>query len=408
MPKLPLGFDVLTAAKERISWTFDNFDRIYLSFSGGKDSTVMMHLVMDEAIKRQKKIGVMFIDWECQFDLTIDHVRNMYNMYADHIDAYWIQLEIMTNNATSMYEPTWKSWDKDKMQLWTREREPMAIKSETYFPFYFSGITFEEFTPLFGKWYSEGQNTACFVGIRAGESLNRFRTVARDKPMYQEKRYTTNVVDNVWNVYPIYDWMTEDIWVYNYKTRNIYNSLYDRMHQAGLTINQMRIDEPFGDEARKNLWIYQIIEPKTWAKFVARMNGVNTGALYSQERGNILGNAKISLPEGHSWESFANHLLQSMPPKTAEHYKNKIAKYLQWYRERGYPDGIPDQADYKLEQMGKAPAWRQIVKTLLRNDYWCRNLGFSITKSSNYNKYMNLMRRKRQEWGIFDEIDQET
>lgn len=408
MPKLPLGFDVLTAAKERISWTFDNFDRIYLSFSGGKDSTVMMHLVMDEAIKRQKKIGVMFIDWECQFDLTIDHVRNMYNMYADHIDAYWIQLEIMTNNATSMYEPTWKSWDKDKMQLWTREREPMAIKSETYFPFYFSGITFEEFTPLFGKWYSEGQNTACFVGIRAGESLNRFRTVARDKPMYQEKRYTTNVVDNVWNVYPIYDWMTEDIWVYNYKTRNIYNSLYDRMHQAGLTINQMRIDEPFGDEARKNLWIYQIIEPKTWAKFVARMNGVNTGALYSQERGNILGNAKISLPEGHSWESFANHLLQSMPPKTAEHYKNKIAKYLQWYRERGYPDGIPDQADYKLEQMGKAPAWRQIVKTLLRNDYWCRNLGFNITKSSNYNKYMNLMRRKRQEWGIFDEIDQET
>lgn len=408
MPKLPLGFDVLTAAKERISWTFDNFDKIYLSFSGGKDSTVMMHLVMEEAIKRQKKIGVMFIDWECQFDLTIDHVRNMYNMYADHIDAYWIQLEIMTNNATSMYEPTWKSWDKDKMPLWTREREPMAIKSETYFPFYFSGITFEEFTPLFGKWYSEDKATACFVGIRAGESLNRFRTVARDKPTYQDKRYTTNVVDNVWNVYPIYDWMTEDIWVYNYKTRKIYNSLYDRMHQAGLTINQMRIDEPFGDEARKNLWIYQIIEPKTWAKFVARMNGVNTGALYSQERGNILGNAKISLPDGHTWESFANHLLESMPPKTAEHYKNKIAKYLQWYRERGYPDGIPDQADYKLEQMGKVPAWRQVVKTLLRNDYWCRNLGFSITKSSNYNKYMNLMRRKRQEWGIFDETNQET
>ena len=50
-----MGIDVLTASRERIAWTFNNFPRIYVSFSGGKDSTVMLHLVMDEAIRARKK-----------------------------------------------------------------------------------------------------------------------------------------------------------------------------------------------------------------------------------------------------------------------------------------------------------------------------------------------------------------
>ena len=52
MPKRPLDMDVLTAARQRISWTFDHFPRVYVSFSAGKDSTVMLHLVADEARAR--------------------------------------------------------------------------------------------------------------------------------------------------------------------------------------------------------------------------------------------------------------------------------------------------------------------------------------------------------------------
>lgn len=206
--------------------------------------------------------------------------------------------------------------------------------------------------------------------------------------------FTTNAVDNIWNVYPIYDWQVEDIWTYIGKNKFSYNKVYDRMHMAGLTLSQMRIDEPFGDEARKNLWIYQIIEPVTWSKFVARMSGINSASLYTKERGNILGNGSVSLPKGHTWESFSNFILNSMPPSTAEHYKNKIAVYIKWYRERGYPDGIPDAGDYKLEQLGKIPAWRQIAKCLLRNDWYCKTLGFGVTKSSAYTKYLNLMRKR--------------
>ena len=52
MAKLGLGINVHDESINRIKWTFDNFERIYLSFSAGKDSTVMLHLVAQEAQKR--------------------------------------------------------------------------------------------------------------------------------------------------------------------------------------------------------------------------------------------------------------------------------------------------------------------------------------------------------------------
>lgn len=403
MPKRYLATDVLSSARERISFVFDEFEKIYVSFSGGKDSTVMLHLVMDEAIKRNRKVGVFFLDWECQFTSTIDHIRAMYKKYEKYIEPYWVAIPIRTWNGCSQIEPEWICWDENKKDLWVRKKEELSIQDKSFFPFYYQNMLFEEFTPLFGKWYSQGKKCACFIGIRTEESLNRYRTLAREKPMYHEKHWTTNVVDNVWNIYPIYDWEVEDDWTYCAKFKKPYNALYDRMYQAGLTLHQMRIDEPFGDTQRIGLWLYQIVEPTLWAKMAVRVSGANTGSLYAHENGNVLGNRAVTLPKGHTWESFAKFILHTMPPSTAQHYKNKLAKYVFWYRTRGYPEGIPDFVDSDLEAKGKAPSWRRIVKALLRNDYWCRTLGFSPTKSSAYQKYLNLMRRKRNEWGLFSE-----
>ncbi len=267
----------------------------------------------------------------------------------------------------------------------------------------YKGMTFEEFVPLFGKWYANGEECAAFVGIRADESLNRFRAVLpRDnKAVCDGMAYTTLVVDSVWNVYPIYDWATDDIWRYFSKFNKPYNALYDRMHQAGVKLSQMRICEPFGDTQRQGLWLYQVIEPEMWAKLLLRVAGANTGALYAHEKGSVLGNSAIGLPAGHTYESFANSILETMPPKTSLHYKNKVAVYIKWWSKRGYPDGIMDFADKSLEAKGKVPSWRKICKTMLRNDYWCKGLGFSPTKSTAYEKYMNLMKKRRENWGIY-------
>jgi predicted phosphoadenosine phosphosulfate sulfurtransferase len=392
--------NVLDAAKERIAWAFDSCERVYCSFSAGKDSTAMMHLVMEEAKKRDQTIGVLFIDWECQFTMTIRHARKMFDEYAKWIEPYWVAIPMTTWNGCSQHEPEWIAWDENK--TWVRDKEDISIKRGDFFDFYVPNMMFEEFVPLFAQWYGRGKRTACFVGIRTQESLNRFRTVARDKPMLDGKPYTTNVVDDCWNVYPIYDWQTEDIWTYAAKSRTTYNPLYDRMHQAGMTIHQMRICEPFGDTQRQSLWLYQVVEPEMWGKLVERVAGANTGALYGNERGNVLGKGDISCPKGHTWKSYVQFLLGSMPPRTGEHYKNKIAVYLKWWKARGYPDEIPNEADKKLETLGKAPSWRKIAKSILRNDYWCRWLGFSPTKTAAYQRYMDLMKRRRKEWKIYE------
>jgi predicted phosphoadenosine phosphosulfate sulfurtransferase len=263
-------------------------------------------------------------------------------------------------------------------------------------------MEFEEFVEQFNLWYAQGQSTACLVGIRAAESLNRFRTLMAAKHTWRGRRWTTWQQDRVFNAYPIYDWRTSDIWTYAALSDTPQNPLYDRMHRAGVPLSLQRICQPYGDDQRRGLWLYQIIEPDTWGRVVARVNGANAGAAHAQTTGNILGVGRITKPHGHTWESFARLLLETMPPQLREHYGNKIAVFLQWWAERGYPHNIPDELPARLESGvdgERKPSWRRIAKVLLRHDYWCKGLSFSQTKSEAYERYCALMRRRRREWG---------
>jgi predicted phosphoadenosine phosphosulfate sulfurtransferase len=402
LPKRRLGMDVLTAARERVAWTFDEFPRVYISYSAGKDSTVLLHLVAEEARKRGRRFGMLLVDLEGQYKVTIEHAETCYDQYADVADPYWVALPIALRNAVSVYQPKWECWDPDAKDMWIRQPSPRSITDPEFFPFFKRGMEFEEFVPLFGEWYSQGEKTACLVGIRSDESLNRFRTIAStSKETLDGRQYTSKVTDHVYNVYPVYDWRTEDLWVYQGRNPELpYNRLYDLMGMAGLTIHQMRICQPYGDDQRRGLWLFHIIEPETWARIVARVNGANGGALYVQEWGNVNGYRRITKPPGHAWQSFAEMLISSMPPATEEHYRNKILLFQRWWIERGYPDGIPDEAPYELEAKRLAPSWRRVCKTLLRNDYWGKGIGFSQHKSAAYQQYLDLMRRRREKWGV--------
>jgi predicted phosphoadenosine phosphosulfate sulfurtransferase len=398
MPKKGLGVDVLTAARERIAWAFDRCPRVSVSFSGGKDSTVMLHLVMDEAIKRGRKVALLFIDLEGQYRVTIEHVARCFERYREHVEPYWCCLPIHLRNAVSVYETHWICWDEERRPSWVREMPETAIRDDGALPFFRHGMEFEEFVPEFSEWYARGEPTACLVGIRTDESLNRYRTIQTDKKARLDGRqWTTQTTEHSYNVYPIYDWRTEDLWTYHARYPEMpSNRLYDLMHKAGLTIHQMRICQPYGDDQRRGLWLFHLIEPETWARIVARVNGANGGALYVQESGNVTGYRRISKPEGHTWQSFARLLVSSMPPATQRHYKNKIVMFQRWWMERGYPDGIPDEGDYAMESKRRIPSWRRVCKSLLRNDYWCKGMSFTQHRSEAYQKYLDLMKRRRE------------
>ena len=392
--KKGLGVSVLQAAQDRIKYCFDHFDKVYISFSGGKDSSVTFHLAAAEAIKRNRRLGVLLIDLEAQYDLTIQHAEEMCDLYADIIDLHWVCLPMKLRNAVSNYEPVWCAWDSAKKDSWVREipLRQGVISDPAFFDFFEPGMEFEEFIELFAIWYSRGASTAALIGIRADESLNRWRTICKwEKSTHFGKRWTTEVVDGVFNAYPIYDWHVNDIWrfhaVYPDKA---HNRIYDRMHAAGLSPSQMRLCQPYGDDQRRGLWLFHLLEPQTWGKIIARVNGANSGALYVTERGNVTGYGKITLPPGHTWKSFCNLLLATMPDVTRDHYLRRFRGWLKGWHDRGYLNGIPDFAPPELEKKCWAPSWRRMCKVLLRNDWWCKGLGLTQPKSEAYARYKQL------------------
>ena len=54
--------NVYDAACRRIAGIFDRFDRITVAFSGGKDSGVLLNMAIDEARRRKRRIGALFVD----------------------------------------------------------------------------------------------------------------------------------------------------------------------------------------------------------------------------------------------------------------------------------------------------------------------------------------------------------
>jgi len=403
VPKRYLSTDVLTEAHARIAWTFDTFTRVYVSFSAGKDSTVMLHLIAEEARKRGRTIGVLLIDLEGQYEVTIQHAEEILDAYRDVVvEEYWVCLPIALRNAVSVYQPKWMCWDESVRDAWIRQPPKRAIVDPRCVPFFRVGMEFEEFVPEFGEWFARGEATACFVGIRSDESLNRFRTiVSLRKLKHSNKQYTSVITPSVCNVYPIYDWSVEDIWTWHARNPDkSYNRLYDLMAKAGLTLSQMRICQPYGDDQRRGLWLFHVIEPATWARVVARVNGANGGALYVREWGNINGYRKITKPPAHTWRSFARLLIDSMPPEMEKRYRDKALLFEKWWADRGYPEGIPDEADPVMEAQHMAPSWRRVCKSLLRNDYWCKGLGFSQHKSDAYDRYHAMMQKRRQRWNV--------
>ena len=425
--------DVYTAAKERIEYIFDEFEHICISFSGGKDSGTVINMCIDEARKRKRKIGVLFIDLEAFYKKTIEFVERMLENNKDVLEPYWICLPMESPNSLSYLEPTWIWWDKEKEPIWVRpmpKKEYVINEENNPLDFYKKNMPFEEFIKHFGNWYGKGEKTATLVGIRTDESLNRFRAIAGTKSMYKDKNYSTKVNENVYNFYPIYDWSVEDIWTYNGKFQKDYNKLYDLFYKAGVSIHKMRVDEPFGNEAKAGLSMFRVIEPDTWAKVVNRVSGANFGNIYS---GNKIMTAHYKLPKNHTWKSFTFFLLDTLPPEISEHYKIKFSKFIKYWVEKGCPvseehikimeETCPDAIinTHEFSRRGKGDkevikftkvvdeipgvdnkddvlTWRRMAMCIIKNDYTCKSLSFGMTKDLTVRqkaimeKYKNIIR----------------
>ncbi|MFB7302640.1 DUF3440 domain-containing protein [Heyndrickxia sporothermodurans] len=387
MGKVYTDKNVLEAALERYEIIFKEFDHIYFSFSGGKDSSVMVQLAAKVARKLNKKFDIIFIDLEAQYKASIDHVCEIKEECKDVIDNfYWVCLPLSLRNASSIIQPKWICWDKNDKHKWVRDMPKDVINEDNCTWNWFKwGMEFEQFIVDFAEWYeTKHGRSAAGIGIRSNESLNRFRTIISDKKeRLNGYPWTTKVqaTKEVYNFYPIYDWETEDIWGAVSMLDLKYNYIYELMYKNGLSIHEQRLCQPYGDDQRNGIDQFRYIEPETWEKVLNRVHGVNFSNIYA--RSSLLGNIKSEKPENMSWEQYSVFLLESLglyAPELRDHYYKKIKTFLTWHDEKEGVKIIPDTTDLKMENAKKAASWRRVARALEKNDFWMTRLSFSQTK----------------------------
>ena len=417
---------VYEATQKRIDYLFNEFDNIYVSFSGGKDSGVLLNMVFQYMRTHgiTKKIGVYYMDYEGSYQLTEDFIKRMVEANADLIDLYWVCLTYKTKCGVSIYRNYWLPWNREEREIWVREypelgNELQIINEDNQaFDFYTWGMEDTEFDEKFNAWIHQhyhAQRTVGLLGIRAQESVNRWRAVAGDRRvnMYDNKKWIPKVGKNRYTAYPLYDWQTEDIWTANAREGYDYNRLYDLYYQAGLKLDEMRVASAFIDEGVSNLGLHRAIEPDTWARLVGRVNGANFGAIYGATK--AMGYKSISLPPGHTWKSYCEFLLTTLPPYIGKMFRKKFESTFHVWLEKGATvmrSSLPDleTSEYRFEVLGKPPgkiyegrddivlvrfaeypddidssyfvnlpSWKRMCITILKNDYSCKYMGYGMT-----------------------------
>lgn len=411
---ISVSTNVLEAAKARLRYIFQENDSVYVSFSGGKDSGVLynlMLLVADE-VSYQGKLGVFHLDYEAQYTATTKYVDKVYASLPATVEPYRCCVPFKVTTCTSMLESYWRPWEEDKRDLWVRPL-PEQRYTATDFPFFQPEMWDYDFQEKFSVWHHQrtgAQRTCVLVGIRAQESLHRWRTIASDRNVnkYKARSWTTVIADNVVNAYPLYDWKTEDIWGANAKYGWEYNDLYNLFHLAGVSIHDARVASPFLSTAQESLKLYKVIDPQVWGKMVSRVNGVNFTALYGGTK--AMGWKNITKPAHFTWEQYANFLLDTLPSETALGFREKLATSIKFWREKGgvlsaeaqadlHRAGIPfevgNATNYKTDKLpvtmayadevdskdfSLIPTWKRLCVTILKNDHVGKYMGFSQTK----------------------------
>ncbi len=411
--------NVYDAVQERFHYLFCEFENIYVSFSGGKDSGVLLNLLLD--FKRKyypdRKIGVFHQDFEAQYTVTTEYVTRTFKALEEECDLYWVCLPMATRTALSSYEMYWYPWDDTKEELWIRPRPayPYVITIDKPFHHYRYRMHQEDLAKQFGRFYKEGHGngkTVCLLGIRADESLHRYNGIVNKKYGYNGKCWISKQFKDVWNASPLYDWSNRDVWVANCRFHYDYNGLYDLYYKAGLKIDQMRVASPFNDYSKDALNLYRVIDPEIWAKLVGRVRGANFGCIYGKTK--AMGYRNITLPEGHTWESYTKFLLDTLPAKLRNNYIKKFKTSIQFWHKTGggleenviqeliehgyhiqrngvsnytlmkntrivFVGAIPDDTD-DIKSTKDIPSWKRMCYCILKNDHTCRFMGFGMTK----------------------------
>lgn len=360
--------NVYELAKERIHTAYDMFDSVSVSFSGGKDSTAVLQMVYEVAQERDDlPLHVFFFDEEAIPYQTEEYVRRVANWPG--IDLDWYCLPVQHRNACSRKSIYWYPYDPDCEEKWVRPLPPEAITELEGFPIQppEARLTIPHTDALLFDPQKHG-NVAMFMGIRAQESMTRQRAVTQKvKENYIIKYNEPTDKGNLWRVYPIYDWRTEDVWTAPSKFGWDYNKAYDVMEMAGLAQSQQRCSPAYGEEPLQKLWTYQHCFPEIWDKMTDRVPGAAAAARYATTE--LYGFKKRpEKPPTMSWEGYIAHLIDQWPKTDQKRYvAERVGSELQKHFKK-----TSDPLAVKAPHPVSGVSWDYITQIAMRGDFKTR------------------------------------
>mgnify|MGYP003407417165 FL=1 len=418
--------NVYEASMQRMKLIFDEFENVLVAFSAGKDSGVMLNLAYKYAKENNMlhKLAMYYEDYEAGYHFTDEFVDRIFKD-MDIQRKYWLCLPISAACSVSIYEPRWIPWNRDEKHIWVRpmpDYDYVIHEDNCPYPFV-KGTKGFDARIQFAEWFaSKHGRTAVLIGIRAQESLTRraIFTSQHRSMMHKGLNWSKVLDDKVTNFYPIYDWLTEDIWVCNYKFGFDYNKIYDLYWQAGLSIDQMRVASPFHQSGQNDLKLYRVIDPNNWGRMGGRVNGCNFGGMYGGTT--AMGWRTITKPKHFTWKEYAHFLLSTLPEKTKKKFEYHIDRFKKEWSEKGRgrnPEVIQAMIDegLEIERTGKicnrcikdnvyeiikiksdfpdetknsfdtpfrhCPSWKAICIAIIKNDVALTYLGLGRTADQN-------------------------
>lgn len=323
--------NVAEAAEERLRYIFEEFDKIIVSISGGKDSTVLAYMTLLEAHRRNRRVGLLFIDEEVVYQSTVDQVDYLMNLFPENTTRLWLQFPFRLTNATSFSESQLICWEEGKHKLWMHPKKPYAIQHK---PWPDEGQTVRDKNKGFG-FYDVIDNfqrlrtdTAFLVGLRAVESMNRFQAVSKN-PGYKNCFWSTKCGGpGCVSFYPIYDWNFHDIWKYIYDHNIRYSRIYDYQFKKGMGIRDIRVSSLIHEKSFRSLVELPEFEPKTYDRLLKRIQGIQVGHLYGKDARML----KVrKLPKNFkSWLDYRNFLLATyLDAEKKQIFEKRFARQME-------------------------------------------------------------------------------
>ena len=424
--------NVYEAFQQRIKLIFEEFDNIYISFSGGKDSGLLLNMVLDyqKAYYPDRRVAVFHQDFEAQYTVTTEYVEKTFERIREDVEPYWVFLPMATRTALSSYQMYWYPWDDKKEESWVRpmpDKDYVINLANNPMTTYRYRMHQEDLAKQFGRWFrmSHGdRKTVCLLGMRADESLQRYSGFLNKKYGYKGECWITKQFKDVWCASPMYDWSVQDVWHAYAQFGYEYNHLYDLYYMAGLTVGQMRVASPFNDYSKDSLNLYRVIDPQIWVKLVGRVQGANFASIYGKTK--AMGYRNATLPAGHTWKSYTFFLLDTLPVRLRNNYVKKFNTSMEFWHKTGggldeetiqeleahgydirrngvsnytlnkksriiFTGKIPDHTD-DIKSSRDIPSWKRMCFCILKNDHICRFMGFGMTREQQ--RRINMIRNK--------------